>query len=334
MEGFWKSFQFTLKLWRRRDVPTQPRERERERELQLCWTNFNAATQSLKFVPLKFKLDAWILKDKTSWFTSGFCQYISEGTLTPSCTLNNESSVREIISLSEMCRKMSPWELWGVVSIKSYWYALCSVAACRLRCPNHLQDITLKGSLRVGPMQLKSGQQAAERQERKLKATFGAVTQCEALLIEESTERLQTLNIKQQQLIQKKKKNPSQRRRRRRRQWEEEPGGAGRHGYSSDSCTIILCHLPRRLPWQPHSDPLVLGGRGAVQQWAEAPAAAGTEGGTWGSACTRGRPRVEAPGNSSPLQRPTGGWRRLQTSVCGVSRLKSWGSKFQFFCWS
>lgn len=31
------------------------------------------------------------------------------------------------------------------------------------------------------------------------------MTQCEALLIEESTERLQTLNIKQQQLIQKKK---------------------------------------------------------------------------------------------------------------------------------
>lgn len=30
------------------------------------------------------------------------------------------------------------------------------------------------------------------------------MTQCEALLIEESTERLQTLNIKQQQLIQKK----------------------------------------------------------------------------------------------------------------------------------
>lgn len=27
------------------------------------------------------------------------------------------------------------------------------------RCPNHLQDITLKGSLRVGQMQLKSGQQ-------------------------------------------------------------------------------------------------------------------------------------------------------------------------------
>lgn len=44
--------------------------------------------------------------------------------------------------------------------------------------------------------------------------------------------------------------------------------------YSSDSCTIAVLS-PHRLPWQPHSDSLVLGGCGKIQQRAEAEAAAG-----------------------------------------------------------
>ena len=93
------------------------------------------------------------------------------------------------------------------------------MAACRLRRPNHLQDITLKGSLkRSGQCSWRAASSSRETRERT-QSDVWAVTQCEALLIEESTERLQTLNIKQQQLIQKKKKkeNPSQSRRKRRR---------------------------------------------------------------------------------------------------------------------
>lgn len=55
--------------------------------------------------------------------------------------------------------------------------------------------------------------------------------------------------------------------------------------YPTDSC-IIMVYRPPRLPWQPHSDSLVLGSCGEVQQWAEAQAAAGKR--TCGTTCAKG----------------------------------------------
>lgn len=116
---------------------------------------------------------------------------------------------------------------------------------------------------------------AAQRQESS--SWHLATTQCEARLIEESTEmELRPLNIKQQSSFKKKKKSQ----RRKIVRWEveencEEQGTKVLVCYSSDSCTTII-YLPLRLPWQPHSDSLVLGGCGEVQQRAEAETAAGT----------------------------------------------------------
>lgn len=79
--------------------------------------------------------------------------------------------------------------------------------------------------------------------------------------------------MKQQSLLQNYR---SDRGRKLSRRWRQEGRNTGRRPYLLFIWLMHHHHLPHpRLPWQPHSDSLVLGSCGEIQQWAEAAAAAG-----------------------------------------------------------